>query len=91
MRRVFWVAVGAAGGVFVYKRGGQLLTEARERGLVANIGAATVGATTLVGQAATLLSNAGSGAKRVSDLLAHTPGVAPAANRDMTQSTKGRT
>ncbi|MHB1066320.1 MAG: hypothetical protein ACYC2Z_02650 [Candidatus Nanopelagicales bacterium] len=34
MRRIVWVAVGAAGGIYAYRRGAQLLADARERGVV---------------------------------------------------------
>lgn len=34
MRRLVWVALGAAGGIVAYRRGQQLLADARERGVV---------------------------------------------------------
>jgi hypothetical protein len=34
MRRIVWVAVGAAGGILVYRRAQQAMAEARERGVV---------------------------------------------------------
>ncbi len=34
MRRMVWVAVGAAGGIFVYKRAQTAVADARERGVV---------------------------------------------------------
>ena len=34
MSRVFWIAVGAAGGIWAYRRGQQVAAEARERGVV---------------------------------------------------------
>lgn len=34
MRRLVWVAVGAAGGIVVYRRVQQALADARERGVV---------------------------------------------------------
>jgi len=34
MRRIVWVAVGAAGGIFAYRRTQQAIADARERGLV---------------------------------------------------------
>lgn len=37
MRRMFWVAVGAAGGIYVYKRGQQFVEESRERGVVLTV------------------------------------------------------
>lgn len=35
--RMFWVAVGAVGGVVVYRRGQRVVTGARERGVVGNV------------------------------------------------------
>lgn len=34
MRRLVWVAVGAIGGIYAYRRGSALLADARERGVV---------------------------------------------------------
>ena len=34
MRRIVWVAVGAAGGIVAYRRAQQALAEAREQGVV---------------------------------------------------------
>ena len=34
MRRLVWVAVGAIGGIYAYRRGTALLADARERGVV---------------------------------------------------------
>lgn len=34
MSRLFWIAVGAAGGILVYRRGQQVAADARERGVV---------------------------------------------------------
>jgi hypothetical protein len=34
MRRIVWVAVGAAGGIVVYRRAVQALADAREKGVV---------------------------------------------------------
>jgi hypothetical protein len=47
MRRIVWVAVGAAGGIFAYRRAQQALADARERGVVLSaqqVGASAVGA-----------------------------------------------
>jgi len=37
VKRVFWVAVGAAGGVWVYKRGTRTVEEIRDRGVMGNL------------------------------------------------------
>lgn len=34
MRRIVWIAVGAAGGIFAYKRAQVAIADARERGVV---------------------------------------------------------
>ncbi len=36
MRRLFWTAVGAAGGVVLYRQGQKFLADAREHGVVAS-------------------------------------------------------
>ena len=58
MGRLVWVAVGAAGGVLAYRKAQQVLEEARERGVVASLQAASgsaagiaQGARALVGRA----------------------------------------
>ena len=62
MSRLVWVALGAAGGVYAYRRGQRLLEEARERGVVGSVQAATGSATNLAVAARGLV--AGSGAPR---------------------------
>ncbi len=37
MSRVLWVAVGAAGGIYAYRRGQRALEEAKARGFVGNV------------------------------------------------------
>ena len=37
MSRVIWVAVGAAGGIYAYRRGQRALDEAKARGFVGNV------------------------------------------------------
>lgn len=34
MRRVVWIAIGAVGGIYAYRRGQQALLDARERGVI---------------------------------------------------------
>ena len=55
MGRLLWVAVGAAGGVLAYRRGQHLVQEARERGLVGSVQAATGTAAGVAGQARSAL------------------------------------
>ena len=35
MSRLFWMAVGAAGGIYVYRNGARLAADARDRGVLA--------------------------------------------------------
>ncbi len=37
MSRTFWVAVGAVGGIYAYRRGQRAVTDAKERGFVGNV------------------------------------------------------
>ncbi len=37
MRRMVWIAVGAAGGIVVYRRAQQALIDAREKGMVLSV------------------------------------------------------
>ena len=49
MRRIVWVAVGAAGGIIAYRRAQQALADAKERGVVVSaqqVGMSAVGAVT---------------------------------------------
>ena len=56
MGRLIWVAIGAAGGVYAYRRGQRLLEEARERGVVGSVQAATGSAAGLASTARSLLA-----------------------------------
>ena len=35
MSRLFWMAVGAAGGIYVYRNGARIAADARDRGVLA--------------------------------------------------------
>jgi len=41
MSRTFWVAVGAVGGIYAYRRGQRAVTDAKDRGFVGNVQLAT--------------------------------------------------
>lgn len=56
MSRGFWVVVGAAGGIYAYRRGTRAVDTARERGLVGNVQAAAGTASALAGGASRLLA-----------------------------------
>ncbi len=67
MGRMLWLAVGAAGGIVAYRKGQQVLAEAKQRGVVGSVQAAT-------GSAA----DAASGARSlVNRALAAQPNAAP--------------
>lgn len=55
MRRTVWVALGATAGVIAYRRGQKLLEEARARGVVGSVQAATISASTVAASARSLL------------------------------------
>lgn len=67
MGRMIWVALGAAGGVYAYRRGSRLLEEARQRGLVGSVQAATGSAAGLATTARTLIQASGGGLRPVDD------------------------
>jgi hypothetical protein len=51
MRRLVWIAVGAAGGIVAYRRAQQVVADARERGVVLSLqqaGASASGALSAV-------------------------------------------
>ena len=58
MRRIVWVAVGAAGGIFAYRRAQQALADARERGVVLSAQQVGVSAVGAVNSARALASSA---------------------------------
>lgn len=59
MRRLFWTAVGAAGGIYAYRRSQRAVQEARQRGVVGNVQAASGAASTLSAQLRQLATVAG--------------------------------
>ena len=66
MRRTVWIALGATAGVIAYRRGQRLLEEAKARGVVGSVQAATFSATTVAASARSLLESvSGSGTARV--------------------------
>lgn len=65
MRRLFWMAVGAALGIWAYQRGGAALERARERGVVGNVAAATATATRVATTTGRAVAAAGEQGARV--------------------------
>lgn len=56
MARLVWVAVGAAGGIYVYKRASAAVEDARQRGVVGNVNAAATTASAFVGSVRQLVT-----------------------------------
>lgn len=79
MRRLFWMATGAAIGIVVYQRSGEAVERARARGALGNLSAAA-GATTRAAAAATrtLAVASEQGAKLASRLAPRSHHEAPA-------------
>ena len=90
MRRIVWVAIGAAGGIFAYRRAEQAIADARERGFVLSaqqVGLSAVGAVT---SARALASSAVARTAEVRAAQASNPPGAAAA-RVLSRSPQSRT
>ncbi len=70
MRRLFWMAVGAAGGIWAYKRGEDALAQARARGVVGNVVAVSTVAGRLTATTARLVLAASDRGADLADRLA---------------------
>ena len=55
MRRTVWIALGATAGVIAYRRGQRLLEDAKAKGVVGSVQAATLSASTVAASARSLL------------------------------------
>lgn len=86
MGRMIWVAIGAAGGVYAYRRGTRLLDEARQRGLVGSMQAATGSAAGLATTAKTLLQAAGGAPKAPATAPASSAATGAAAARVLAEA-----
>ena len=86
MRRLFWMAAGAAIGIVVYQRSGEAIERARDRGALGNL-AAAAGATTRAAGAATrtLAVASEQGAKLASRLAPRSHHEAPAMSAQPTE------
>ena len=78
MRRTVWVAIGATAGVIAYRRGQRIVEEARARGVVGSVQAATLSATALTSSARSLLASMGGTAEAPPALSAPVTGAAAA-------------
>ena len=73
MARVFWVAVGAAAGVWAYKRGEAAMAAARERSALENLQVASQTATKVAAVGAKVVAGAGVQGARLAARLAPKP------------------
>lgn len=55
MSRLLWVGVGAAGGIYAYRRGQRAWNTAKDRGVAGNMTVAAATASTLLAQMRTLM------------------------------------
>ncbi|MDP1878738.1 MAG: hypothetical protein Q8M17_14410 [Actinomycetota bacterium] len=79
MRRIVWIAVGAAGGIYAYRRGAQALAEARERGVVLSAQQAGLSAVSALAAAKSMAAAAaGTSSARGARPAVRTPGAAAA-------------
>ena len=85
MRRTVWIAVGATAGVIAYRRGQKLLEEARARGVVGSMQAATVSASSVAASARNLLATIGAQAPEATPVPS-TPITGSAAARVLAES-----
>jgi transcription initiation factor TFIIIB Brf1 subunit/transcription initiation factor TFIIB len=88
MRRMVWVAVGAAGGIVVYRRAVQVLAEAREKGVVVSAQQIGVSAASALSAARMLAAGAVSAAD-TRDRGEAPPAPGAAAARVLRQSKQG--
>ncbi len=84
MSRMVWVAVGAAGGIFAYKRVTKAVEDARERGLVGNVNAAATTASAFVGSVRQLTNLSDEGAAKRGVSISRRGGPTPAMQMDPT-------
>ncbi len=77
MRRIVWIAVGAAGGIVVYRRAQQAVADARERGVVLSAQQVGLSAVTALNAARAMAGGAAS-AVDPRERQAATPGSAAA-------------
>ncbi len=89
MRRIVWVAVGAAGGIVVYRRAQQALVDAREKGLVVSAQQIGLSAASALGAARVLASGAASAVDTRQGAAGAAPPPGSAAARVLRQSKQG--
>lgn len=86
MRRIVWVAVGAAGGILAYRRIQQALSDARERGVVLSVQQVGLSAVQAAGAARALASGAVAAVEARGNDASRTGSLGSAAAHVMNQS-----
>jgi len=86
MRRTFWVALGAAGGVLAYRRGQQLWEDAREKGVVGSMQAASGSAASLATSARGLMAALGGTGRAEESVAPRTAATGSAAARVLAEA-----
>ncbi len=89
MRRTVWLALGATAGVIAYRRGQKLLEEAKARGVVGSVQAATFSATTVAASARSLLESVSGSATSAAPVVRSAPVTGAAAARVLAESRTG--
>ena len=86
MRRTVWIALGATAGVIAYRRGQRLLEEAKARGVVGSVQAATFSATSVAASARSLLESVSGTGVTEAPALRSAPVTGAAAARVLAES-----
>lgn len=89
MRRTVWIALGATAGVIAYRRGQRLLEEAKARGVVGSVQAATFSATTVAASARSLLESVSGSGTADAPVVRSAPVTGAAAARVLAESRTG--
>ncbi len=86
MRRTVWIALGATAGVIAYRRGQKLLEEAKSKGVVGSVQAATLSASTVAASARSLLEGVSGSAASQPAPVRSAPVTGAAAARVLAES-----
>jgi hypothetical protein len=86
MRRTVWIALGATAGVIAYRRGQKLLEEAKAKGVVGSVQAATLSASTVAASARSLLEGVSGSAPAPATPVRSAPVTGAAAARVLAES-----
>jgi hypothetical protein len=89
MRRMVWIAVGAVGGIVVYRRAEQALADAREKGMVVSVQQAGASAASALSTARAMASGAAAAVDPRERAAAAPPAPGSAAARVLAQAKQG--